>query len=67
MFSKWIYNPCSIAIQWTWDKGLSVAKINYYGNQSALLIREIDTVDDADINSIELLSESLLFCSAIVY
>ena len=37
----------------TWGMGLSVAKINYYGNQSVLWIGEIDSADAAHINSIE--------------
>ncbi len=36
----------------TWGMGLSVAKINYYGNQNSSWIREVDTVDDAHINGI---------------
>jgi hypothetical protein len=35
-----------------WGKGLSVAKVNYYGNQSGLWIGLRNTADAAHINSI---------------
>ena len=40
-------------IEFIMGMGLSVAKINYYGNQSVLWIGEIDSADAAHINSIE--------------
>ena len=47
-------HPTNAQLQYNgaWITGLNVAKMNYYGNQSSLWIGEIDTVDDADINSI---------------
>jgi hypothetical protein len=39
--------------------------MNYYGNQSALWIGEIDTVEDADINSIELIYDKMQRCCTV--
>jgi hypothetical protein len=52
----------------TWGTGLSVAKINYYGNQSASWVWEGDTVDDAHTNSIQftLWCFFYLFCGTIL-